>query len=157
LARAHLARPVCWLGYPDQALAHASAAVEGYERLGNMGLMAHLSLHRLRLFGTLWDQSELDGRVSEALRLCREYAMPHLTAIARIYEGYAIARRGDVRAGGAAIRGSLADYAATGAVLNSVYYRALLAETCARQGDTDEALAILTETLLQVERTGERW
>jgi tetratricopeptide (TPR) repeat protein len=155
-AHANLARPVSFLGYPDQALAHASAAVEGCERIGEMGSMAHYSIQRLRFFGTLWEQSELDGRVAEALRLCREYAMPYHTAVARIFEGYAIARRGDLRAGGAVIRGGLADYAATGAV-NSVHYRALLAETCTRQGDTDEALAILTEALSEVKRTGGRY
>jgi predicted ATPase len=122
-----------------------------------MGYMAHVCMQRLRLFAILWEQSELEGRVAEALRLCREYALPHQTAVARIFEGYAVARRGDLRAGGAAIRAGLADYVATGAVVNSVYYRALLAETCAWQGDTDEALAILTEALSEVKRTGERW
>jgi class 3 adenylate cyclase/predicted ATPase len=157
LARAHLARPVCFLGYPDQALAHASAAVEGFERLGDMGDVAHFCEQRLRLFATLWEQSELDRRVAEALRLCREYAMPYQTAVAKIFEGYAIARRGDLRAGGAAIRQGLADYEATGAVVGSAYYRALLAETYERQGDTDQALGILAEALSDVKRTGKRW
>jgi len=159
LAMAHLnlARPVCFLAYPDQALAQQSAAGEGCERRGEMGNVANVCVRRLALFHTLWEQSELDGRVAEALRLCREYALPDQTAVATIFEGYAIARRGDLRAGGAAIRGGLAEYVATGAVVNSGYYRALLAETCARQGDTDEALAILTEALSQVKRTGERW
>jgi class 3 adenylate cyclase len=103
-SRAHLARPVCFLGYPDQALAHASAAMEGYERLGDVGQVAQGCIRRLRLFGTLWEQSELDARVAEALRLCRDYAMPHMTPVARIFEGYAIARRGDLRNGGAALR-----------------------------------------------------
>jgi predicted ATPase len=149
--------PCAFLGYPDQALAHASAAVEGYERQGDMGNVAHFCMMRLSLFATLWEQSELDERVAEALRLCREYAMPDQIASARIFEGYAIARRGDLRAGGVAIRGGLVDYAATKAVLRSAYYHALLAETCARQGDTDEALAILTEALSDVNRTGARW
>jgi tetratricopeptide (TPR) repeat protein len=157
VARGHLARPVCFLGYPDQALAHASVAVEGFQRLGDMGQVAQGCIRRLRQFGTLWDQSELDGRVAEALRLCREYAMPDITAIARIFEGYAIARRGDLHDGGTALRAGIADYEATGAALGSVHYRALLAETCAKQGDTDEALAILTEALSNVNRTGERW
>jgi predicted ATPase len=157
MARSHVWRPLCFLGYPDQALAHASAAVDGYERLGDMGSVAHGCVRRLGLFRTLWEQSELEGRAAEALRLCREYAIPHMTAIARIFEGYAIARRGDLRAGGTTLRRGLADYEATGAVLNSAYYRALLAETCARQGDTDEALAILTDALSEVKRTGERW
>jgi hypothetical protein len=67
----------------------------------------------------LWEQSELDGRVAEAIRLCHEYAMPHHTAVARIFEGYAISLRGDLRGGGAAIREGLADYVATGAVVSS--------------------------------------
>lgn len=156
LARAHLARPVCFLGYPDQALAHASAAVKGCERLGAMGDVAHVCVQRLKTFGTFWEQSELDVRVAEVLQPSCEYAMSTYTAIARIFEGYAIARRGDLRAGGAAIRGGLADYVAAGAVVYTVYYRALLAEICASQGDLDEALAILTEALFHVRRTAER-
>jgi predicted ATPase len=157
LARAHLARPVCFLGYPDQALAHATAAVEGFERLDDMGNMTFSCVQRLRNFAMLWEQSELDRRVAAALWLCRHYAMPHMTARAGSFDGYAIARRGDLREGSAAIRGGLADYAAAGADVSCPYYRALLAETCAKQGDTDEALAILTEALSQVKRTGERW
>ena len=83
--------------------------------------------------------------------------MPDQTAVARIFEGYATARRGDLREGGAAIRAGLADWLATGAVVGSAYHRSLLAETCARQGDTDDALAILTEALSEVKRTGEQW
>ena len=155
--RGHLARPVCFLGYPDQALAHASAGVERSERLGAIGFVAHYCVNRLRLFATIWEQSELDVRVAEALGLCRDYALRDQIAVARIFEGYAIARRGDPRTGCAAIRAGIADYEAAGAVISSGYYRALLAEMRARQGDTDEALAILTEVLLQAKRTGERW
>jgi hypothetical protein len=126
---------VCFLGYPDQALAHVSAAVEAFERLGAMGSVVHNCVQRLRLFATWRDQSGLDERAAEALRLCRAYAMPHQTAVAKIFEGYAIARRGDLRAGGASIRAGLADHVGTGAVVNSAYYRALLAEMRARQGD----------------------
>jgi len=157
IARGHLARSMCFLGYPDQALAHVSAAVEKSARLGDMGNVAQGCIRRLIAFGTLWEQSELDGRVAEALRLSREYTMPHQTAVSRIFEGYGIARRGDLRAGGATIRRGLAEYVAAGSVTNSVYYRALLAETYGRQGDADEALAILTEALSHVNRTGERW
>jgi len=157
MARGNLARPLCFLGYPDQALVNASAAVEGFERVDDMGNVALFCIHRLIFFGTLWEQSDLDERVVEVLRLCREYAMPQYTAGARIFEGYAISRRGDLRAGGAAIRAGLAGYVATGAVVYSAHYRGLLAETCARQGDVDEALAILTDALSEVRRTGERW
>ncbi len=45
IAHGFLARPLCFMGYPDQARAHASAAVEGSERRGSMGLVAHFSIH----------------------------------------------------------------------------------------------------------------
>ena len=157
LAHGGLARALCWMGYPDQALAHASAAVEGSERRGVMGVVAHFCVIRLGILRFLLEPSELDGPVAEALRLSREFAMPHHTAVARIYQGYAIAHRGDPHAGGAAIREGLADYAATEAVLVSSFFRALLAETYQMQGDMDQALAILTEALSHMERMGERW
>ena len=159
LANAHafLARALCFMGYPDQALAHASAAVQVSEQRLSMGLVAHFGIQRLRTLQFLREPSELDGPVAEARRLTREFAMPYHIAMARIYEGYVIAHRGDPRVGGTAIRQGLADHAANDAVVNSGYYRALLAETHQMQGDTDEALAILTEALSHTERTGERW
>jgi hypothetical protein len=36
IVHGHIQRPVCWLGYPDQALAHAAAAIEGYVRLAEL-------------------------------------------------------------------------------------------------------------------------
>ena len=83
--------------------------------------------------------------------------MPSHTATARIHEGYVIANRDDPRAGGAAIREGLADLAATETVSNFGYNRALLAETYQMQGNSDEALGILTEALSHTEQTGERW
>ena len=159
LAVAHggLARALCWMGYPDQALAHASAAVEGSERRGSMSVVAHFCVIRLGILRLLLEPPELDGPVAEALRLTREFAMPFHTAIARIYQGYVIAHRGDPPAGGAAIREGLAGFAATEAVLGSGFLRALLAETYQMQGDMDEALAILAEALSHMERMGERW
>jgi predicted ATPase len=104
----------------------------------------------------LWEQSELDRCVADALRLCREYAMPYQAAIARIFEGYATGRRGDLRAGCVAIRAGIVDYEAAGAISTLCTFRALLAEMCASQDDTDEALALLTEPRAEVKRTGER-
>jgi predicted ATPase len=135
----------------------ATSDTGGFLNLGDMGGMVLYSVQRLRLFVTLREQSELEGRVAETVRLGREYAVPHMTAIARIFEGCAIARRGDLYPGCAAIRAGIADYEASGSVVISGYFRALLAEMCARQAHTDEALAILTEVLTRVKRTGERW
>jgi tetratricopeptide (TPR) repeat protein len=157
IAHIFLARALCYMGYPDQALAHASAAVEGNERRHSMGAVVNIGIFRLGMLRFLREPSELDETIAEVLRHSREFAMPLHIAIARIYEGYAIAHRGDPRAGGAAIRASIADYAATGTVLFSGYFRVLLAETYQMQGDTDEALAILTEVLSDTERTGEQW
>jgi hypothetical protein len=96
------------------------------------------------------------GALAEALWLCREYAVSDQTAVAEVSEGYPIGRRSKPRAGVTATRGGIADLAAIGTVVGSVIHRALLAEPCARQGDTDDALAILTEPLPQVKRMTER-
>jgi class 3 adenylate cyclase/predicted ATPase len=157
LAHIFLARVLCFMGYPDQARASASAAVEGSERRGFMGHVAHFGMMRLRILQYLLEPSELVEPLAEALRLSREFAMPSHTATARIHEGYVIANRDDPRAGGAAIREGLADLAATETVSNFGYNRALLAETYQMQGNSDEALGILTEALSHTEQTGERW
>ena len=115
IAHIFLARALCFMGYPDQALAHASAAVEGNEH--SMGAVVNIGIFRLGMLRFLREPSELDEAIVEVFRHSREFAMPLHIAIARIYEGYAIAHRGDPRAGGAAIRAGIADFAATGGVL----------------------------------------
>ena len=99
-AHTHLARVLCWLGYPDQALAHAAAADEEVDRGGfSVGGVAYFRLQRLRLLAYLSKPSELDEAADEVLRLNRELVVPYHTANAKIFKGYIIAHREDPIAG----------------------------------------------------------
>jgi predicted ATPase len=48
-------------------------------------------------------------------------------------------------------------FRATGAEIIRLYYLALLAEAYGRQGEPEAGLALLTEALMLVDTTGERW
>jgi predicted ATPase len=88
--------------------------------------------------------------------LSRRHNLPLFAAEATVMHGYGIAASGKPEAGQLAISGGLAAYAGTGAVRDSCFYRALLAETHRMMGETDAALSILNAALEGTERTGEK-
>jgi tetratricopeptide (TPR) repeat protein len=160
---AYLGLVSCWTGYPDQALAHGLAAVDLGDR--SPGTAAWCPQHRraiqplfrLRIVCFLIEPMELRQLARELVMASNEQGLPHIGAIGTVFEGYAIARCVDPKAGRTVIREGVAAYAATGGVLWSCYFNALLAETYQLEDNADEALPILTEALALTERTGEQW
>jgi predicted ATPase len=71
--------------------------------------------------------------------------------------GWALADQGQDAEGIAQMRKGLAAIQATGAALRQPYYLGLLAEASGPAGDLEGGLAMLTEALALVARTGERW
>jgi predicted ATPase len=69
--------------------------------------------------------------------------------------GWALADQGRVAEGIAQIRQGLPAWQATGTAIWQPYFLALLAEACAQGGHVEEGLALLTEALAIVDRTGE--
>jgi predicted ATPase len=76
---------------------------------------------------------------------------------ANIMRGYMLAGRGETEAGLALARKGWADWTETGARYHGTYYLGLLAQTCERAGQSDEALALVATALEWVDRMGERW
>ncbi len=159
LGNAHnrLARVKCSMGYPDQALAHLSAADQHGKP--EVVVVAEVLNRWWRLVTTsfLVEPPELSAPAEKLIAVSRKNGLPLLSAQGIVIRGYVIARGGDPEAGRTIVGEGLAAYTSTEAVLYSCYFRALLAETHQMLGETDAALSTLAEALEQTERTGEKW
>jgi predicted ATPase len=151
-----LSRVLCLMGDPEQALTHISAA--GEEREQEIRVVTE-PLHlwqRLWVLSVLGEARDLVAPAEKMSELSRRHNLPLYAAFATIMRGYGIAHSGQPIAGQSAISAGLTAYTGTGAVRDSCYYRALLAETHRMMSETGTALSILTTALEETERTGEK-
>jgi predicted ATPase len=113
-------------------------------------------LQLLWIMSVLGDARDLVAPAERMAEHCRHHRLPMFAAVATIMHGYGIAHSSQSEAGQTAITDGLAAYTRTGAVRDSCYYRALLAETHTMLGETDSALNMLSAALEETERTGEK-
>jgi predicted ATPase len=73
-----------------------------------------------------------------------------------IYRGWALANRGDVKAGIAQMRTGLEAIEISGSILALPYYLALVGETYGKAGHTEGALQVLKKALAIAHSTGDR-
>ena len=146
-----------WLGYPDQGLVRSDEAVT----------LAQQSTHPLSLCFALtgaavFHQCRREGRAVQehaeaALSLATEHGFPLYRAFGAILQGWALAHQGQTQEGLAQIQQGLTAWRATGAETLRPYFLALLAETYGAMGQPETGMTALTEALMLVEKTGERW
>lgn len=151
-----LSRVLCLMGYPEQALAHSSAAIEQREEEVVFVAEPMRLAQRLWILSVLGEPRGLVAPAEKMVEHCRHHNLPMFAAMGLIMRGYGIARSGQPETGQSVISDGLAEYTGTGAVRDSCYYRVLLAETHRMVGETDAALSILRAALKESERTGEK-
>jgi predicted ATPase len=95
--------------------------------------------------------------LDEFLSLATEHGFPVWLATANIMRGYVLACQGETGPGLALARKGWADRTATGSKYHGTYYLGLLAHTCERAGETDEALDLVNTALDMADNMGERW
>jgi len=152
-----LSRVLCWMGYPDQAMTHSSAAVDQGEDEVVFVAEPMRVLQRLWIMSVLGDPRDLAEPAEKMAEHSRHHSLPMFAAVATIMRGYGLAHSGQPEAGQSAISGGLAAYTGTGAVRDSCYFRSLLAETHRMTGETNTALRILSAALEETERTSEKF
>ncbi len=157
VSRFHMAWALWALGYPDQALrkSHASLAraqelPHAYTRVS--ALLGTAFHHQLRR-----DVRIVQARAEAAIALASEQGFPSSLAIGMILRGWALSVQGDNGEGREQLHQGLTAYRETGAELARTAYLAFLAETCGRDGQTAEGLAVLSEAFDQVQATDERF
>jgi predicted ATPase len=144
-------------GQPKQAASFSRQALTVSNNLRNPHNRA-FSLNYAVVSGLLRrTESATEELLDELLSLAIEHRFPVWLATANIMRGYVLAGRDESGAGLALARKGWADWTATRSKYHETYYLALLAQTCERADQTDEALDLVETALATADRMGERW
>jgi class 3 adenylate cyclase/predicted ATPase len=150
-------RALWLLGYPDQALACATEAVEAAREVSHP-LSEAFALEWLG--GVHLSRREYDAArtvARQALALSTDQGFPMYKATATLMRGSVLVEEGSGDEGIALIRDGLKDIQATGARANLPYYFSLLAESYASLSMTTESLETLGRAFEIIKVTGESW
>jgi predicted ATPase len=142
------------LGYPDQALSRSQ------ETLALARELAHPhSLAMALYFAAMFHQFRREAPAAQALAeatvaLVTEQGMAQWLATGTFLRGWALAAQGQGEDGLAQMRQGLANYRATGTVLDLPWYLGVLAEACGSTNRIAEGLDTIVEALTIADNTG---
>jgi predicted ATPase len=145
------------LGYPDRALAsigEGTARARQLQHLPSLATNLSVGTRTLALVGN--DQLFADC-ANQLLTLGEEHSFPFWRTQGVIYRGWLKIGGGKINAGIASIREGIAAYQATGAIIWTPFYVALLAEAERRRGHANGALEMLNEVLGASREREENW
>jgi predicted ATPase len=157
ISRAHLARMLLYLGYPDQSRRVMDEAFAQAERLrhpigfvNTFSLAAQIeTIHR--------NAPRVEDLAEKIAWHSDEHGLPYYAAIATMMRGWALAIRGERESGIALLREGLASYRATGTRQQQAYFMALLAEALGEAGREGEGLEALDEALEAARQSSEHY
>jgi predicted ATPase len=154
LSRAHLARMLLYLGYPDQSRQVMNEALAKAERLRHPVAIANtLSLAAyLAAFHGQWEKT-LELAAATAWQ-AEEHGLPYYAAVAILMRGWVLALQNQEE-GIELIRQGLASYLAIGTRQQHGYFLALLAEALNQTGRVEEAIEALREAMDVAKQTNE--
>ncbi len=157
LARAWQAHALWCLGYPQQALSRGLDAVKLVQDLDQPFNQELVSAYLAMLQQLRADEAVAREHAEQALALASKYQVPYYRAWAGILVSYALAweQPNEERTG--RLRGSIAEFKASGARLRLPYYLSLLAQVCGKAGHAEEGLACIDEALTEARTHNERW
>jgi predicted ATPase len=155
--RAHAARTLWLLGYPDQTLAYLHEALALAHELSHSYSLAFA--RSMAAFASQFrrDVSAVYEHAEAAIVLSTEQGFTHWAALGASVRGWALAMQGQGKAGMAQVRQGIAACRATGAVLTVPFLCTVLADVAAHLGHTEEGLQALAEAHTLVEQQEERW
>ena len=156
-SQAFLAIVLFCLGYPDQALARATAAIDEAHRLAHSPSLAVSLTNGARLLSFTGNHTVLEEWAGQLISVALEQGFVLWRAMGTIYRGWVRVNNSDVVEGISLLRRGLAAYRATGAEAFVPYQIALLAKACEIASRIEEAADLLDDALQIIERTGERW
>ena len=155
LSRAHLARMLLYLGYPDQSQKVMDEAIARAERLrlpvavaNTLALAAYMEAFHHNVRKTL-EFAAATARQGE------EHGLPYYAAVAMMMRGWALAMQNQEEEGIALIRQGLASSLAIGTRQQHGYFLALLAEALNHAGRVEQGLEALSEAMNVATQTNE--
>jgi class 3 adenylate cyclase len=143
------------LGYPDRAPRLSDEKDAHARQRGHLLDLGHALVTGAHEFDHRCKHEDLLERAEECERLGRENSLPVLWAfLAPISYGLAFFREGKPAEGIAPLRAGIAFFEANGGKVRSPTLNAFLAEAMALTGDLDNALQVIDEQIVQIERPG---
>jgi predicted ATPase len=143
------------LGYPDQAVERSREAVNLSKELGQPCSLA-LALHFAAVVRQFRDEAPAVQEIAEsATAVTTEHGLSFWRAGSLVMRGWAQASQGAWPEGTALLREGLEAWVASGSGSNRTYFLALLASLLATQGQIEEALGTLAESLNLIRKRGE--
>jgi predicted ATPase len=144
-------------GHPDRALAQSQMALSEAREVSQPFTLA-FALHVNCLFHQLLgDFTTMEERSAELIALAAEHRFRPMLGTGTFFQGWAIAKSGDVHLGIDEMHRGLSLKRSTGAKIKVPYYLAVLASTYGTAGLPGKALPFLADAFHLVEKTGERW
>jgi predicted ATPase len=157
LALTYLSFDLFIRGYANQALSRGEQALSWSRKLRH----PHTLLYALSIAGMVNQLRRAEQAneevLAEVFSLAREHKLLIWLSSGNIMHGYMLAARGDAANGLVLARKGMAEKIAQKSLLNQSYFLALLAQTCAKAGETEEAFDLLAEALQIADRSDERW
>jgi tetratricopeptide (TPR) repeat protein len=143
------------LGYPDRALRQSNEKDAHARRRGHPFDLGFALTFRVHEFDQRTELEDLLKRADECERLGQENSLPVLWAfLAPMSYGEALIQKGNPAEGIAPIKAGIAFFEAAGGQVTSPSMNAFLAEGMALTGDIDNALHLIDEQIVRIERPG---
>jgi len=144
-----------FLGYPDRALACIDTATS-IAQSGTKTMLADIHGYAGYTFELRRETDQMRARAEARLALSTESGYAAGRALSEIYLGWADALAGDFDGGILRMRRHLSELRAAGFEAAAAYHLALIATALGKAGQFDEALRTIEESLLIIDRTGQR-
>jgi predicted ATPase len=145
------------LGFPEQAERRQQQAVELAQALAHPLTLGYTHTWCALLHNHRGDPAGTRQHAGATLALDPALGVPYWSPFATVLRGWARVREGRPAAGWDDIHAGLAALQAGQRALFEPYFKALVAELHALEGQTDAALALLGEALSLVAEREERW
>jgi predicted ATPase len=149
---------ILWeLGYTAQAQQRSADALTLAQQSEEPSSLAHAQFFGAVLSQYRWDAAETYASTDALTAFATTQGLVHHAAYGRILLGWALAKQGDAPTGVAHLHQGLDAIHDTGLKLYRPYFLALLAEAYGQAGQPEAGLEILTEALVLIAETEERW
>jgi predicted ATPase len=144
-----------FLGYPDQALERVSVAT-AIAHSGTKTMLADIYGYATYIYELRREPDQMRARAEARLALSTESGYAAGRALSEIYLGWADVLAGDLDVGIVRMKHHLSELRAAGFEVAAAYHLALIATALGKAGQFDEALCTIEESLLIIDRTGQR-
>jgi predicted ATPase len=145
------------LGYPDQALEKARAALRLAHEVAHPYSLAFALTRVAALYFYRGEVQASQEHVEALIALATEQEFPDVLALETARQGVGLVEQGEVEAGIVQLQHGLAGMQALGQEIGRPSFLARLAMAYGKRGQPEEGRRVMAEALAAVDRTGERY